>query len=80
MNLYPFTHTTIIQNLVDKLPHKNMPVENQYLYYKMILDVAKQCPESQEKILEAVVERLCQLDVDIRMKIRKFSFSNLSKI
>lgn len=51
MTLYPFAHSSIIQNLIEKLPHKNMPVESQYLYYKMILDIAKICPESEEKIL-----------------------------
>lgn len=58
--------------MTERLPHKNMPVENQYLYYKMILDVARLCPESEEKILESVVEKLCQIDVDIKSKIRKF--------
>jgi hypothetical protein len=80
INLYPFSHQTIIQNLIEKLPHKNMPIENQYLYYKMVLDIARICPENEEKILEAVVEKLCQLDVDIKGKIRKFTFSNQSKI
>ena len=59
MNLYPVVHSTIIQNLIEKLPHKSMSVENQYLYFKMILEIAKICPESEEKILEAVVEKLC---------------------
>jgi hypothetical protein len=36
-----------------------MPVENQYLYYKMVLDITKACPETEEKILESIVEKLC---------------------
>lgn len=59
MTLYPFIHGSLIQNLIEKLPHKNMPVENQYLYYKMILEIAKSCPGDEEKILEAIVEKLC---------------------
>ena len=46
----------------------------------MILDVAKLCPETEEKILEAIIEKLCQIDVDIKTKIRKFQFSNLKQI
>jgi hypothetical protein len=38
----------------------------------MLLEIAKVCPENEEKILEAIVEKLCQLDVDIKGKIRKF--------
>lgn len=49
-----------------------MPIENQYLYYKMVLDIAKGCPENEERILLAIVEKLCHLDVDLKAKIRKF--------
>lgn len=59
MNLYPFAYQFILQNLTEKLPHKSMPVENQYLYYKMVLDITKACPETEEKILESIVEKLC---------------------
>jgi hypothetical protein len=59
MSLYPFAYKDVMQNLTEKLPHKNMPVENQYLYYRMILDIAKACPETEEKILESIVEKLC---------------------
>lgn len=52
-----------------------MPAENQYLYYRMVFDIAKACPENEERILLAIVEKLCQLDVDIKTKIRKFQFS-----
>lgn len=45
-----------------------MPVENQIVYSQIILEVAKACPETEEQILEALVERLCQIDVDIKSK------------
>ena len=57
-----------------------MTIENQYLYYKMVLDIAKQQPENEERILLASVEKLGHLDVDLKSKIRKFSFSQMSKI
>jgi hypothetical protein len=34
--------------LIEKLPHKNMPVENQVVYSNIILEVAKTCPETEE--------------------------------
>jgi hypothetical protein len=33
--------------------------ENQYMYYKMVFDIAKASPENEEKILMAIVEKLC---------------------
>ena len=80
MNLYPFTAASIVQNLLEKLPHKNMPVENQYIYNKLALQIAKACPETEEKILESIVERLCQMDVDVRVRHRHFDFSKINSV
>ena len=41
MTLYPFAQASILQNLIEKLPHKNMPAEYQCLYYKLVLEIAK---------------------------------------
>ena len=57
-----------------------MPVENQYLYNKLALQIAKACPETEEKILETLIEKLCQIDVDIKLKNRRYQFSKLDKI
>lgn len=72
MTLYPSIHSAVLSNLIEKIPHKSNAVENQYVYYKMVFDVARLCPETEEKILEAITERLCQIDVDIKNKVRKF--------
>lgn len=53
-----------------------MPLESQYQYYKMALEVAKQCPEGEDKITEHVVEKLCLMDVDLKQKTRRFQFSS----
>lgn len=36
-----------------------MPAENQFLYNKLALQIAKACPETEEKILETLIEKLC---------------------
>jgi len=59
MSLYPFSQAAILHTLIEKLPHKNMPVENQYIYNKLALQIARACPEAEDKILESIVERLC---------------------
>lgn len=46
----------------------------------MIFEIAKTCPETEEKILESVVEKLCHLDVDLKTKVRKFQFSKKNMI
>lgn len=45
MSLYPFSQACIIQSVIEKLPHKNMPVENQFIFYRMTLDLARLCPD-----------------------------------
>ncbi len=73
----------IIQQLIDKLPHKNTSVDSQYLYYRMTLDFMRNSPLSEERILEGMVDKLCQLDVDIKcLKARRRynHFSSINKI
>ena len=82
--LYPtVAQSLIIQQLIDKLPHKNTAVDSQYLYYRMTLDFMRNSPLSEERILEGLVDKLCQLDVDIKcLKARRRynHFSSISKI
>jgi hypothetical protein len=60
IELYPnVAGPLIIQQLLEKIPHKNTGVETLSLYYNFVFDVARLCPNQEEKILEAVVERLC---------------------
>jgi hypothetical protein len=49
----------------------------------MVFDYLKSTPNSEEKILEAIVDKLCQLDVDIKnnkARRRYNQFSSMSKI
>jgi RNA polymerase I specific transcription initiation factor RRN3 len=84
IELYPSCATKlIIQRLIEKIYHKNTPLEFQYMYYRMVFDVVRICPNSEERILEAVVDKLCQIDVDIKNpKSRRKcnAFSSLPKI
>ena len=77
---YAFAQSYILECLLEKFPHKNMPIEVLYIYHKLAFDVAKECPKLENKILETIVERLCNLDVDIKLKKRKFEFSQSTKI
>ena len=83
--LYPSIATPLIHTqLLDKLPHKNTAADSQYLYYRFLLDFARASPLSEERILEGMVDRLCQIDVDIKAtktpRRRCNQFSSLSKI
>lgn len=84
MELYPTCATPLImQSLVDNLPHKMKPIEGQYLYIRLAFDVARICPNTEERILDGIVDRLCQQDVDIKSNkaTRKcYHFSSFSKV
>jgi hypothetical protein len=49
-----------MQQLVDNLPHKLKPVESQYMYFRFAFDVARICPNTEERLLDGIVDRLCQ--------------------
>jgi hypothetical protein len=50
------------------------------MYSRIALQVARLMPETEESIMEALIERLCQLDVDIKVKPRRFAFSRADKM
>jgi succinylglutamate desuccinylase len=53
------------------------------MYYSFAFDVLRANPINEEKILTAIVDKLCQLDVDIKQAkpCRRYSFfSSLTKI
>jgi len=64
-NMYPCCQQSIVSNLIEKMPHRNMPLEAHLLYFKLVFYVLGQCPLEEEKILTAVVKSLCQIDVEI---------------
>jgi len=60
MELYPTCATPLImQSLVENLPHKMKAVEGQYSYFRFAFDVARICPNSEERLLDGIVDRLC---------------------
>jgi hypothetical protein len=73
----------ILQQLVDKILHKNASADCLFLYFRMTFDFMRHSPLSEERILENLVERLCQIDVDIKIvkaRRRYNQFSSISKI
>jgi len=64
-NMYPSCKEQIVNNLIEKMPHRNMPLEAHLLYLKLVFFVLRQCPLEEEKILKAVLKSLCQIDVEI---------------
>jgi hypothetical protein len=77
---YPFSKPYLLECLIEKFPHKNMSSENLYIYNKICMQIAKDCPDMEEKILEIMVEKLCFLDVDVKLRKRRFEFSQASSI
>ena len=84
IELYPTCATTLIlQQLIDRIPHKSLSFDSQYMYCNLAFEIARFSPNCEERIIEAIVDKLCQLDVDIKSlkSHRKCNqFSSLSKV
>lgn len=82
--VYPTIAAPLInQHLIERLPHRAQPLESQYMYYRFAFDVLRLSPNNEEKILTAIVDKLCQLDVDIKQAkpCRRYNFfASLSNV
>lgn len=45
------------------------------MYNRMLYKLIEKIPEVECKVLESIVEKLCLIDVDIKVKNRRFEFS-----
>ena len=59
MRTYPLSQQYIMKCLIEKMPHKNMPVESQLIYNRILYQVAKEFPKKEMQLLSLIVERLC---------------------
>jgi hypothetical protein len=55
----------ILQTLTERFPYKKSKAEQQYLYFKMMLDIAVKHERAEEQILATCIDKLLQLDADI---------------
>ncbi len=76
MKLYPFRAQQVIDLLLERMPHKNTPALFQLIYAKLCFVIAQEVPEHEERILGCLIERICSLDVEIKVKSRKLVHHN----
>lgn len=55
----------IVQVLVERFPYKKLKLEQQYLYFRMMTELAVKCESAEEQIIGICVERFLQIDADI---------------
>ena len=55
----------IVQTLAERFPYKKIKAEQQYLYFRMMLDVEVKNERAEEQLLETCLEKLLQIDADI---------------
>ena len=84
IELYPTCASSLVlKQLCERLPHYSASVDLHYQYSKLVFQIAKAAPNTEEKLLEAVISKLCQLDSDIKSpkSYRKCgTFSSFSRI
>lgn len=68
---FPLSHTQIMQAFIEKFPYKKTRIEQQYCYFKMMLDIAVKNERLEEQILDVCIDKFLQIDADIKTTKRK---------
>ncbi|KAF9266320.1 RNA polymerase I-specific transcription initiation factor RRN3 [Marasmius fiardii PR-910] len=69
LSLIPTLPSTLMPMLVRNFPHKRQNTRSQSTYIKNLLRVCWYCPELSDGILELVIDRAIQIDVEIQVEI-----------
>lgn len=70
MQRYPCTQPLLIQKLVQMMPNRHTQIEIQSVYNKLLLCLCEVIPEAEEKLLNAIIDKLLLMDVEIKKKKR----------
>lgn len=68
ISLVPLSTTCLYGVLKDNFPHKRLDAEVQYAYLRNMLVVTQYCPSLIDPLLSLAIDRLIQLDVDIKLE------------
>jgi hypothetical protein len=55
----------IIQVLLERFPYKKLRLEQQYFYFRMVLELAAKCESAEEQLLGICFDKFIQIDADI---------------
>ncbi|KAG7097337.1 hypothetical protein E1B28_004694 [Marasmius oreades] len=69
LSLIPTLPSTLMPLLARNFPHKRQNTRSQTTYIKNLLRVCWYCPELSDRILELVIDRAIQIDVEIQAEI-----------
>ena len=62
----PSASSALFPFLLDAYPHKSHAVTAHKVFLKNLLRISEYCPELRDRILETIVDRLIQIDVEIK--------------
>lgn len=62
----PAASSALFPFLLDAYPHKSHPVTSHKVFLKNLLRISEYAPELRDRILETIVDRLIQIDVEIK--------------
>jgi RNA polymerase I-specific transcription initiation factor RRN3 len=72
----PSASSALFPFLLDNYPHKSHPATAHKVYLKNLLRISEYAPELRDRILEAIVDRLIQIDVEVKAPSEAFSFDS----
>lgn len=77
---FPLSKAQVMQSLMGKFPYKKVKIEQQYSYFKMLLEIANQSESLEEQILSICIDKLIQIDADINISKKNQSINNVQEI
>ncbi len=55
----------IMKVLLERFPYKKLRLEQQYFYFRMVLELAAKCESAEEELLGMCIDKFIQIDADI---------------
>lgn len=80
LKAFPLSMPQIIQVLTEKFPYKKMKTEQQYTYFKMMLEIAIKQEGAEEQILDICIDKFLQIDADIKVDQKSSILSSTQEI
>lgn len=59
----------VVKALADKFPYKKAKAEQQYLYFKLMVEIASKCENVEEEVVSVCVEKFFQIDAEIESSV-----------
>jgi len=67
INEFVLSQPQIMQVLTERFPYKKLKLEQQYLYFRLIVELSQKCQGLEEQLFTLCIDRFLQIDADIEI-------------